>query len=335
MAKRHEVTVLTPTFEGSTRELIRDGVRYIRLGRKIGNHGSSHHITFFFSLPKAIRTMDYDLLIEDFMPPMSSTLNPLFAKSPVIASVQWFFAEALSKQYKMPFYLGERYGVKLYKNFIVLTEKMKIDIQQRNTKAHFRVIANGIDAQLLDIEPEFDDFILFLGRVDTEQKGVDLLLKAYAQIPDSMKIPLILAGHCFQIENIQNIISLLGLDKWVKMPGKVQGEDKDNLLKKCRFVCIPSREETFGMVITESCACGKIVVLFDKSPMNEVASANCIKVEPYDTNKYAKAMVSMLEEGKDSLLDKSHECKTWARKYDWDVIANQQEEFYQEVYERG
>src|SRR5689334_17831136 len=103
LAKRHEITVLTPTFEGSTPEVVRDGIRYIRLGRKIRNHGSSHHITFFCGLPKAVRSFDYDLLVEDFMPPASTTLNPLFAKAPVVASVQWFFAEALSRQYKLPF----------------------------------------------------------------------------------------------------------------------------------------------------------------------------------------------------------------------------------------
>ena len=40
------------TFAGSTPELVRDGVRYVRLGRRVGNHGSSHHITFALALPQ-------------------------------------------------------------------------------------------------------------------------------------------------------------------------------------------------------------------------------------------------------------------------------------------
>lgn len=43
----HEVTVLTPTFPGSTPEKEREGIRYVRVGRRIGDHGSSHHLTFF------------------------------------------------------------------------------------------------------------------------------------------------------------------------------------------------------------------------------------------------------------------------------------------------
>src|SRR5690606_20114184 len=126
-----EITVLTPTFPGSSPEVVREGIRYLRLGRKIRDHGSSHHITFFFELPRAIRRMEYDLLVEDFMPPFSATFNPLFAKAPVVGSVQWFFAAALSRQYRLPFFLGERYGVRLYDNLIVLTEKMRQVLQER------------------------------------------------------------------------------------------------------------------------------------------------------------------------------------------------------------
>jgi phosphatidylinositol alpha-mannosyltransferase len=125
LAARHEIVVLTPSFLGSTKEKVREGVRYLRLGRRIGDHGSSHHITFFFALPRAVQLHAHDLLVEDFMPPLATTLNPLFTRKPVIASVQWFFAEGLSKQYKMPFYLGEKYGVRLYRNFIVLVHSMQ------------------------------------------------------------------------------------------------------------------------------------------------------------------------------------------------------------------
>lgn len=333
MAERHEITVLTPTFEGSTPEKIRDGVRYIRLGRKVRNHGSSHHITFFFSLPRAVRTMDYDILIEDFMPPLSVTLSPFLAKAPLIASVQWFYAEALSKQYHLPFFLGERYGVKLYKNFIVLTEKMKQLIASRNKRANQRVIPNGIQSGLFELDVEFGDFILFMGRVDPHQKGVDLLLQAYARVADTKKIPLVLAGHSFHEKEIRQMIDDLGLNKWVTLPGKVAGEEKFRLFRQCRFVVVPSREETFGMVITEACASGKSVVLFDKAPMNEVASGSCIKVRPFDVEEYAQAIDRLLDQTESQLRAQATENREWAGQYDWNAISRQQEQFYKEVLE--
>lgn len=331
LAQKHEVTVLTPTFEGSTSEIVRDNIRYIRLGRKIRDHGSSHHITFFFSLPKAVRQFDYDLLVEDFMPPMSTAFTPLWSKAPVVASIQWFFAEALSKQYKLPFFLGERYGVKAYKNFVVLTDKMRQLIDSRTHNKRIGVIANGVEKDLFAGAPEYGDFILFLGRVDLQQKGVDLLLQAYAKVPEAKRLPLVLAGHSFQQADIQKLIDDLQLGRWVSMVGKVAGPEKLDLLNRCRFVCIPSREETFGMVITESCACGKPVVLFDKAPMNEVAAPECKVVPPFDIDAYARAIESMLEASDSELQAWGERCRSWASQYDWDNIAQQQEAFYLQV----
>src|SRR5207244_1235012 len=65
LARRHEITVLTPTFPGSTPLMEREGVRYVRLGRKVRDHGSSHHITFALALPRAVRRFEHDLLVED------------------------------------------------------------------------------------------------------------------------------------------------------------------------------------------------------------------------------------------------------------------------------
>ncbi len=334
LSHKHEITVLTPTFEGSTQELVRDNVRYIRLGRKVRNHGSSHHITFFFSLPRAIRQFDYDLLVEDFMPPASATLNPLFSKAPTIASVQWFFAEALSKQYKLPFFIGERYGVKLYKHFIVLTDSMKNTIKQRNQRADSVVIPNGVDNHFFECDAHFGSYILYVGRVDVNQKGVDLLLHAYAKIPKDQRIPLVLAGHSFQTSQINELARTLGIDNDLSMPGKVGGGALYSLVQSCRFVCVPSREETFGMVITEACAAGKNVVLFDKAPMNEVASSRCVKVPPFDVEQYSNGMLQLLERSHNDLLDDSKINKLWASQYRWDEIAVQQDKYYESVVKK-
>lgn len=329
LSQRHEITVLTPTFPGSSPEVVREGIRYLRLGRKIRDHGSSHHITFFFELPRAIRRMEYDLLVEDFMPPFSATFNPLFAKAPVVGSVQWFFAAALSRQYRLPFFLGERYGVRLYDNLIVLTEKMRQVLQERHPKGRIEVIPNGIDAQLFEEQAVHGDYILYLGRVDTGQKGVDLLLQAYARVPLGERLPLLLVGHCFQQAEVEALIRELALEDWVSMPGRKSGEDKLKLLREARFVCVPSREETFGMVITEACAVGKTVVFFDRPPMNEVASPACLAIPPFDVEGYSQALRKLSAAPVSALEAKAVVHREWARQFRWDTIARQQEAFYE------
>lgn len=334
LATRHEITVLTPTFPGSEPELVREGIRYLRLGRRIGDHGSSHHFTFMFALPGAVRRFDYDLLVEDFMPPMSATLDPLFAKAPVVASVQWFFASTLSQQYKLPFWIGERYGVKLYNDFIVLTNSMKQRIEALNRRANCAIVPNGIDDSLFDIPASPGRNIIYLGRVDFEQKGVDLLLAAYAKIPETKRLPLVLAGHCLNPNTVRARIEQFGLANSVALFGRYDNRERARLIGEARFVCVPSRDETFGMTIAEACAGGKPVIYFDRAPMNEVAGAGCVAVPSFRTDAYAAAMQSLIEESDSALLKRGEQCRSGAQRFRWDHAAARQEAFYVAAAER-
>jgi glycosyltransferase involved in cell wall biosynthesis len=277
--------------------------------------------------------MQYDLLVEDFMPPMSITFNPLFVKKPIIASVQWFYAQELSRTYKLPFFLGEHYGLKLYNHFIVLTESMKKLITGRHRMAQCEVIPNGVSESLFDSEIRSGDYILYLGRIDFGDKGVDLLLNSYKLVPEHMRLPLVLAGHGYQWDRLNSMISQLGMERWVKAVGRVDAAEKTRLLSGCRFICFPSRNETFGMVILEACASGKPVILFDRAPMNEVASSACTLVEPFNITAYSEAIVSLIVMSDRELAEKGIDCRNWARNYSWSAIALRQEQFFRKVYE--
>jgi glycosyltransferase involved in cell wall biosynthesis len=336
LAARHEITVLTPTFPGSEAVTVRDGIRFVRLGRKVGNHGSSHHITFFFALPAAVRSHPHDLLVEDFMPPASVTLNPLFTRRPVIASVQWFFAEALSRQYHLPFFLGERYGLRLYRNFIVQTTAMRRLVESRRPGSRCALIPLGVDETLFALPMSRGEHVLYVGRVDTRQKGVDLLLRAYARIAPEERIPLVLAGHGFEWEAVRALLGELGLEQWVVLAGRVDAAQRAELLARSRFVCCPSREETFGLVILEACAAGRAVVLFDREPMNEVAPPlGCVAVPAYEVDAYAEAMRRLILADADELGRRGTICRRWAQRFRWNTVAERQEEFYQQVLDES
>ncbi len=330
LARRHEVTVLTPTFPGSTPECVREGVRYVRLGRRIRNHGSSHHITFFFALPAAVRRFPHDLLVEDLMPPMSATLTPLVATRPLIASVQWFFARTLTRQFHLPFTLGERHGVRMYRNAVLLTAAMRNRFAAMHPHANCVVIPNGVEDGLFTLPQVPGNGILYIGRLDFAQKGLDLLLRAYAMMPE--RPPLVLAGHGFEGGQVSALARRLGVLETISLPGRVDAATRARLLQDCRFVCVPSRDETFGMVISEACAAGKPVVLFDKAPMNEVAAPDaCSVVPPFDVAAYSAAMQRLSRLSDAAILTLGASCRAWAQHYRWDAVAAAQESFYEGV----
>jgi len=212
VARGHDVTVLTPTFEGSTPELVREGVRYVRLGRRVGNHGSSHHITFFFAAPRALGDFPHDLLVEDFMPPLGPTFTPLISRRPVVGSVQWFLAPELQQRYRLPFVWGERRLTRRYVHLVVLTEAMRQHLQEHAPHTRFCVIPNGLDARFFEAEIAAGDYMLYVGRIDTLQKGVDLLLRAFARLDAALRPRLLLAGHGPELNAMQRLASQLGTD---------------------------------------------------------------------------------------------------------------------------
>ena len=336
LAKRHEVTVLTPTFEGSTPTLERDGIRYERLGRKIRHHGSSHHITYLMALPRAVRHFGHDLLIEDFMPPSSATWTPLFRRHdrPLIASVQWFFARGYTQRLKLPFHWGEEYGVRLYDNFVVLTDAMRARIQARHAHADCRVIANGVDDTLFLTDPRPGTGILYLGRIEIQAKGIDLLLAAYARIPEAERQPLTLAGTVQEPAALQQLIDDFGLQRWVHVFGAYDASQRSRLLQACRFVVMPSRTETFGMTIAESNAAARQTLIWDRAPMNEVASPSSPRVAAFEVEGYACAMRDLLSMPQEQLAALGEASRQFARRWNWDTAALAQENYYLEVMER-
>lgn len=331
IARKHEITVLTPTFPGSTPELEREGIRYLRLGRKVRNHGSSHHITFLLSLPRAVRRFEHDLLVEDFMPPCSATFTPLFRHRdrPLVASVQWFFARDYTRWLKLPFHWGEEYGVRLYSDFIVLTDSMKRRIESRHPGAHCRVIPNGVDDALFELQAPPGRGLLYLGRLQIGAKGIDLLLKAYAAMDPSRRPPLTLAGTVQEPEALDALLKETGLTGQVRIFGPFNAEQRLSLLAECRALVMPSRLETFGMTIAEANAAARPAIIWDAAPMNEVASPACLRVKPHEVAAYAQAMQQLADAPDDELRQRGEAARAHARQFSWDRVAALQLDYYE------
>lgn len=331
LARRHEVTVLTPTFEGSTPTLERDGVRYHRLGRKWGTHGSSHHISFLLALPRAVRRFAHDLLVEDFMPPCSATWTPLFRRRdrPMVASVQWFFAREYTRQLKLPFHWGEEYGVRLYSDFVVLTESMKQRIQARHPRARCEVIPNGVDDALFQVPVQPGRTLLYLGRLQIGAKGIDLLLQAYARMDPARRPPLVLAGTVQEPRALDAWLARTGLAGQVTVFGPYDAAQRLALLREARLLAMPSREETFGMTLAEANAAGRVSVVWDRAPMNEVASPACVRVPAHDVAAYAVALQQTADSADAELAERGAQARAHARRYSWDRAATLQEQYYE------
>ncbi len=334
LSGKHDVTVLTATFPGSTKGVIRDGVRYVRLGKGNKRFGLSYHFSYLASLPFAIKQFPHDLLVEEFMAPCGGIGSFLWTRKPVVSSIQWLFARAWAKKYKIPFHLGEEFSLRIYKKFIVQSSVLKEKIAKVNKKAITEIIYPGIDSFLLDGPLLKGEYILFIGRIDIAQKGLDMLIRIFNKTRDRHNCKLVIAGSGEDIPVLKDLVSSLGIVSRVEFLGKVSDpQEKMRLFSKARFVCVPSRYETFGMVALEAFALGKPVLCFDIPALNELVNEErgCL-VKAFDEEAYAEQLTLMAND--DKLVEsKARSCREFAVGFTWDKIALQHELFLQRCLE--
>lgn len=152
-----------------------------------------------------------------------------------------------------------------------LADEVKEQYQVPDWK--LRVILNGINCHRFDgfIDPgicrrtygigPLDPMALFVGRL-TVQKGPDLLLEAVPGIlqyrPDAK---IVFAGDGYMRPALEQRANQLRVRHAVRFLGNMDPNgDLINLFKSTDCVCVPSRNEPFGIVVLEAWAAGKPVV---------------------------------------------------------------------------
>jgi len=134
------------------------------------------------------------------------------------------------------------------------------------------VVYNGVDVRKFDVRVNRrrirgthligadDPFVLFAGRL-ARQKGPDLLMEA---IPDLLayypKSKFVFAGDGDMRHSLEARAHTSSVAHATRFLGYRTGSDLIGLFKAADVVCVPSRNEPFGIVILEAWCAGKPVV---------------------------------------------------------------------------
>ncbi len=213
---------------------------------------------------------------------------------------------------------------------IALSSKSAEDFRNRatNLRTPIKVIPPVISkacCPTMEVKPLEGRFILFLGRRETH-KGVGELLNAYMQITTDVK--LVLSGPGEKIP--KNAESERVIDM-----GEVCEGTKIWLLANCDFLCVPSRDETFGIVFAEAMSYGKPVVSTDIEPINEIVVNNhCgLLVPPADTSSLKDALEKMLFDDEATMRMGKNALDRFDKLYSPDVTVGAIAELYGELIE--
>ncbi len=291
----YEVTVVTGNYRGAS-DLTVSGIKFRRIGWSFTGPRLSQ-LLFHLFLVREVRKADFDIWIECFTPPFSTSFLPAFTHRPVVGWAHMLSAEDMERKYKLPFRLIEDAGLKLYRHVIVVTEAFREKILSANRHARVYVVPNGIGRIDDEIRPRKSrPYILFIGRLEMDQKGLDLLIDAYTAISGRTDVPLLIAGGGSLAERqaIERHIHTRNLQGMVTCLGKVEGSEKARLLGECMLVVIPSRFETFSLVALEAMAHGKPIVSFDIKGLSWVPEGCILRVRPFDRVVFGEKILALI-----------------------------------------
>ena len=153
------------------------------------------------------------------------------------------------------------------------------------------VYTNEMDIAFQEKVPGLLDspYILFLSRIH-EKKGVDLLIKAYAELRNKKlgslnTFPkLVIAGPgletAYGSEIKQMAYDSFGLQSYIYFPGMLTENSKWGAFYGCDAFVLASHQENFGIAVIEALACGKPVLISNQvNVWREIESAGAGLVE--------------------------------------------------------
>lgn len=271
----HQVTMVCGAWPGCKRQSKIDNINYHLASPAFGRLSS--RLSYCVQAANWAKRGDYDLLIEGI-----SAFSPTFAgrlsSQPAIADLRLDPFSA-SKNY-----IGLSSIIKLrvlkdlqhFNTIVSVSASLADSIQQTcPILPPISIVPPGIDQQLFYTVSSEEKFLLYLGRLDIKHKGLDHLIQAYANINNFFpEIRMIIAGSGPDEGILRKLIKKEKLEGKIEFTGLVKGDKKTELLKKCLFVCMPSRQEGFGQVALEAAACAKPVVGYDITGLKDAVVDN-------------------------------------------------------------
>ena len=108
-------------------------------------------------------------------------------------------------------------------------------------------------------------YLLFLGRFDVRVKGLDILVRSLADIPEGERPTLRLHGpdHRGGKKEIDGLRRRLRLDRWISIGDPIYGRDKQDAIEKAAACTYPSRVDAWPIAVTEAVGAGVPTLVAD------------------------------------------------------------------------
>ena len=230
-----------------------------------------------------------------------------------------FFKHNLIK----PYYIGvSKSEVKIIKSYGIETNFIHYIPNGVNTEI-FRPVESMELKEKLNLDN--CDVLLYVGRI-AKGKGVDKLIKVlYHIIKKKENIKLVIVGaDGGYLPIVKSLIKKFQLSKQVIFTGHVTKYDLPKYYSLADIVIYPSRQEIFGLVITEAMACGKPVIGSNILGPSEIIDhgKTGITSDFKNIQELSEIIINLLEDKKKLSIMGKNALESVKKKYSWEKAAD-------------
>lgn len=329
---RLDVTVVTGHYPGAHDEVV-SGVRFRRLGARRPYAWS--RATYGVSATWLLRKASYDAAVFDY-----SAYTPLFVprNRPVGLAVHHLTGPTARARWGMVagWGVGVLERALLSRSRVVSLSAAIVEPEVRaavGPDTWIEVVGAGVSRAFFEIERAERGYVLFFGRLDVFQKGLDTLVEAFARLHESHPgVRLKIAGRGKDGAVVARLARERGVAEAVDLLGPVSDEERLELLAGATIMLMPSRFEGFGLVAAEAMAAGVPLVASDAGSLPEVVAppAGGMTVPAGDAKALAAAAVALLDDaGRRAELSRS--ARAAAGRYTWESVAERHYRFLERI----
>lgn len=227
-----------------------------------------YHTYYFPNLARRLARYRPDIVHIDEEPYNLATWLAMRGARPSGAKTLFFSWQNLERRYPPPFNLIERQVLKGV-DYAIMGNQAAVKVwQAKGYRGPHRVIPQfGVDPEMFSPPPGRDPGRAFIigaaNRRLVPEKGVDLLLRAAAELPGVWRLHI--AGDGPALPELRRLATELGIDTRVHFDGPIPSDQVAGYLRNLDVLALTSRtlpnwKEQFGRVLVEAMACGVAVV---------------------------------------------------------------------------
>lgn len=314
----YSFTLFTSSYEAARSNDNINGINVIRQGGKYTVYSKAKRYC-------ARNKSNFDVVVDEIN--VKPFLTPKFVNElPVLGFVHQVSRGGLF--YELPFplnYIVYYYLIKRWLNNYINTPIITVSESQKRILQEFGVQEVYVVPEGLSITPlvkvpkkDTNPTVAFIGRL-RGYKLPDHALRAFAlikrELPDAR---MFVIGDGYMRPRLERMNV-----KDVTFYGRVNDETKYTLLSKAHLVLVPSVEEGWGLVVTESNAMGTPTVVYDVSGLRDSVKdgQTGIVVHSNSPKELAAAALKLLKD-EESLTKLSQNALSYSKQFSWNRTAD-------------